>query len=63
MSEHRAEVDHGGVGDLPALISVGQLRVTLIALAAGASLADHENPGAATLHVLTGSAVLHTGSQ
>lgn len=45
------------------VISVGQMRVTMIALAAGASLADHENPGAATLHVLTGSAVLHTGSQ
>lgn len=30
------------------------LRQTVIALTAGTSLADHENPGEATVHVLTG---------
>lgn len=30
------------------------LKQTLLALVAGRSLADHESPGAATLHVLTG---------
>jgi quercetin dioxygenase-like cupin family protein len=30
------------------------LRPTLIALAAGRSLAEHENPGEATIHVLQG---------
>lgn len=31
-----------------------QLRQTVIALTAGSSLADHENPGEATVHVLNG---------
>lgn len=30
------------------------MRQTLVALLAGASLSDHENPGEATLHVLMG---------
>jgi quercetin dioxygenase-like cupin family protein len=30
------------------------LRQTVIALSAGSSLAEHENPGEATVHVLTG---------
>jgi quercetin dioxygenase-like cupin family protein len=35
-------------------------RVTVIALAEGARLADHDSPTAATLHVLTGRVRLHT---
>ncbi|MGH3607603.1 MAG: cupin domain-containing protein [Pseudonocardiaceae bacterium] len=37
------------------------LRQTLIALAAGQKLDDHENPGKATVHVLHGHVVLRTG--
>lgn len=43
------------------LVAVGDLRVTAIALAAGAELAEHESPGAATLQVLAGSCRLVTG--
>ncbi len=42
------------------LVAVGDLRVTAIALAAGAELAEHESPGAATLQVLAGSCRLVT---
>ncbi|MFP5347044.1 MAG: cupin domain-containing protein [Actinomycetes bacterium] len=42
--------------------TVGALRLTVIALASGAALSEHENPGAATLQVLRGSVVLHTDS-
>ena len=42
------------------LVSVRGLRSTLIVLAAGGSLSDHESPGAATVQVLRGSVVLHT---
>ena len=38
-----------------------RLRQTLIALRAGRSLGDHENPGEATLQVLTGRIVLRAG--
>lgn len=37
------------------------LRQTVIALAAGAQLSEHENPGYATLHVLRGNARLVAG--
>lgn len=37
------------------------LRQTLIALAAGQVLAEHENPGEATLHVLQGRVRLRAG--
>ncbi|MEU8233156.1 cupin domain-containing protein [Actinoplanes sp. NPDC048967] len=37
------------------------LRQTLIALRAGAALDEHENPGEATLHVLTGRVRLASG--
>ena len=37
------------------------LRQTVIALTAGTSLAEHENPGEATLLVLHGSVRLHAG--
>ncbi|QIS22903.1 cupin domain-containing protein [Nocardia terpenica] len=38
------------------------LRQTVIALTAGQSLAEHENPGEATLQVLTGTLVLLSGA-
>ncbi|MET7403647.1 cupin domain-containing protein [Dactylosporangium sp. NPDC005572] len=38
------------------------LRQTLIALRAGTSLAEHENPGEATLLVLRGRVRLHSGA-
>ena len=41
----------------------GELRQTLIALAAGAALHEHEAPRAATLHVLVGSARLVAGEE
>ena|SRR5690349_702753 len=50
-SSHRAAATvYGGSGH--------RLRQTLIALAAGADLAEHENPGEATLHVLVGAVTL-----
>ena len=39
----------------------GDVRQTVIALSQGSTLAEHENPGAATLHVLHGRVVLHAG--
>ncbi len=38
-----------------------QLRQTLIALRAGQSLAEHENPGEATLYVVRGRVLLRSG--
>ena len=38
------------------------LRQTLIALAAGSSLSEHENPGEATLQVLSGRVRLSAGA-
>jgi quercetin dioxygenase-like cupin family protein len=43
------------------LVTVGPLRMTAVALAAGAEMAEHENPGAATLQVLAGSCRLVAG--
>ena len=37
------------------------LRQTVIALAAGAEMSEHENPGYATVHILSGSARLVAG--
>jgi quercetin dioxygenase-like cupin family protein len=42
------------------LVSGPALRATLIALAEGAELAEHDAPLAATLHVITGRVRLHT---
>lgn len=39
------------------------LRQTLIALAGGRSLGEHESPGEATLQVLRGQVKLHTGNE
>ncbi len=38
-----------------------QLRQTVIALAAGQTLSEHENPGEATVHVLSGRVRLSAG--
>ncbi len=38
-----------------------QLRQTLIALCAGQQMAEHENPGEATLQVLEGRVLLRAG--
>ena len=38
------------------------LRQTVGALAAGAQLSEHENPGEATLYVISGRVELHVGS-
>ncbi len=40
-----------------------ELRQTLIALAAGEALADHESPGESTLQVLTGRVQLTAGEE
>jgi quercetin dioxygenase-like cupin family protein len=40
-----------------------RLRQTLIVLAAGRSLGEHESPGEATLQVLRGQVQLHTGGR
>ncbi|MBP2472179.1 quercetin dioxygenase-like cupin family protein [Crossiella equi] len=42
------------------LVSGPAQRATLIALAQGAELAEHDSPPAATLHVVTGQVRLHT---
>lgn len=39
------------------------LRQTLIALAAGRRLGEHDSPGEATLHVLHGQVRLHAGEE
>jgi quercetin dioxygenase-like cupin family protein len=38
------------------------LRQTLIALVAGSSMSEHENPGEATVHVLSGRVRLDSGA-
>lgn len=39
------------------------LRQTLIALAGGNALGEHEAPGEATLHVLVGTVTMHAGGE
>lgn len=39
------------------------LRQTVIALAGGRSLGEHDSPGEATLHVLRGDVRLHAGAE
>lgn len=51
-SGRSAQTVHGGQGQA--------LRQTLLALAAGHGLDDHESPGEATLHILTGRVRLTT---
>jgi len=45
------------------VVALPGLRVTLIALAAGSALAEHEAPGAATLTCLTGRVTLHAADR
>ncbi|GAB3982705.1 cupin domain-containing protein [Plantactinospora veratri] len=54
-SGRSARTVHGGHGHA--------LRQTLLALAAGQSLADHDNPGEATLQVLHGRVRLTTAAE
>lgn len=54
-SGRAAQTVHGGRGR--------SLRQTVLALAAGHSLADHESPGEATLQVLQGSVRLTTATE
>ncbi|KAA9156917.1 hypothetical protein FPZ12_026220 [Amycolatopsis acidicola] len=42
------------------VVSSTSMRATVIALAEGAQLAEHDAPAAATVHVLTGRVRLHT---
>jgi quercetin dioxygenase-like cupin family protein len=55
----------GGSGGRAAETVVGGhekvLRQTVIAMVAGSALGDHENPGEATVHVLTGRVRLTAG--
>ncbi|WP_430791740.1 cupin domain-containing protein [Actinoplanes sp. G11-F43] len=46
---------HGGPG--------GHLRQTVLALAAGHGLAEHDNPGEATLQVLAGEVTLRSATE
>jgi quercetin dioxygenase-like cupin family protein len=39
------------------------MRQTVVGLVAGASMAEHENPGEATLYVITGRVQLEAGEQ
>jgi quercetin dioxygenase-like cupin family protein len=43
--------------------SGASMRATVIALVAGAELAEHESPPAATLQVISGQAMLHSAEQ
>lgn len=52
--------EHGSRRVTRTLVSGSSQRVTLIALAEGAELAEHDSPPAATLHVITGTVRLHT---
>lgn len=45
------------------IVTGTSLRVTLIAMAGGAELAEHGSPPAATVQVLTGQVRLHTHDQ
>jgi len=55
---------HGSAGRSAATVFGGHeqtLMQTLLALTAGTTLAEHENPGEATVHVLTGRVRLSAG--
>ncbi|MBB3042118.1 cupin domain-containing protein [Nocardioides sp. LMS-CY] len=62
--EHLAAAREHGSGRSAVTVHGGRehhLRQTLIALAGGRSLGEHESPGEATLHVLRGRVRLHAG--
>jgi quercetin dioxygenase-like cupin family protein len=57
--------EHGSSGRAAHTLTGGadrMLRQTLIGLVAGATLDEHENPGEATLHVLSGRVVLRAST-
>lgn len=63
--EHLEEANNSSAGRSAHTLHGGRghaLRQTLVALAAGRRLGEHESPGEATLHVLHGSVRLHAGS-
>ena len=65
-TDHLAKAEGSSAGRSAHTVYGGQehtLRQTLIALAAGQGLADHESPGEATLQVLHGRVRLSTGAQ
>jgi quercetin dioxygenase-like cupin family protein len=62
--DHMARARQAGSGRSAQSVYGGHehtLRQTVVALIAGASLAEHNNPGEATLHVLQGRVVLRAG--
>jgi len=65
MARELLERARGGSGGRAAETVVGGhervLRQTVIAMTAGSALGDHENPGEATVHVLTGRVRLTAG--
>lgn len=65
VTDHLAKAESASAGRSAHTVYGGQehsLRQTLIALAAGEGLDDHESPGEATLQVLHGRVRLSTGS-
>jgi quercetin dioxygenase-like cupin family protein len=66
VDEHLAEAREHGSGRSAVTVHGGRehhLRQTLIALAGGRSLGEHESPGEATLQVLRGRVRLHAGGE
>ncbi|MEV7428927.1 cupin domain-containing protein [Nocardioides sp. NPDC092400] len=66
VEEHLAAARAAGAGRSSHTLYGGQehrLRQTLIALAEGRSLGEHESPGEATLQVLRGRVRLHAGDE
>ncbi|MDP9821199.1 cupin domain-containing protein [Nocardioides massiliensis] len=64
VSEHLEKARSSSAGRSAVTVYGGRehsLRQTLIALAAGKRLGEHESPGEATLQVLQGTVVLHAG--
>lgn len=64
--EHLEHAFRSGTGRSSETVYGGHehiLRQTLVALAAGTALAEHENPGEATVQVLTGRVRLDAGEQ
>ena len=64
--EHLDKANHSSAGRSAHTLHGGRehaLRQTLVALAAGRRLGEHESPGEATLHVLHGKVRLHAGEE
>jgi quercetin dioxygenase-like cupin family protein len=63
LLEQARAADSGRAGATVFGGSTRSLRQTVVALAAGRELSEHENPGEATLHVLTGEVTLSSDGQ